>query len=223
MGLADRSCAAAGGVRSPAGVTTPVLPGGSTVARAARGWGLGLPALGGDPGWCDDPSAALAWQQAATGVGILTGVHLDVEFWAHPRWHDDPTGVASGYLRLVAALEEQTSLECDVPWWLHRYRDAADEPLDVAVDIARPMLDAGVRRDRGPRPQRMAVGAGGRHRRMSQADTATRAALPRPSTLTVARTSPSRTPSSSALAWSCGRNQLSMPQLICQLWSEQRR
>ena len=58
---------------------------------------------------------------------------------------------------------------------------------------------------------------------LSPGVTATMAALPRPSTLTVATTVPRWTAFSSASASSCGRNQLSMPQRICQYRSSQRR
>ena len=44
-----------------------------SVSKAARGTGIRLHALGGDPGWIDDPAAALAWQEAALSTGLFTG------------------------------------------------------------------------------------------------------------------------------------------------------
>ena len=50
------------------------------LARAAHGRGIRLAALGGDPGWLDDPAAvATEWLTPALGTGLFDGVHLDIE------------------------------------------------------------------------------------------------------------------------------------------------
>ena len=103
------------------------------VAEAAQGRGIGLYALGGDPGWCDEPQTAVRWQRAALQVGIFARIHLDVEFWLLPAWHSDPARTAGRFLALLDQLEEGGAVDCDIPWWLHRYRTTDGVPLDQAV------------------------------------------------------------------------------------------
>ena len=106
-----------------------------SVSKAARGTGIRLHALGGDPGWIDDPAAALAWQEAALSTGLFTGSHVDVEPWGHPAWDTDRAGTVARYLDLLGALEASTALpvEADVAFWLHTVGTDEGRSLDAAV------------------------------------------------------------------------------------------
>ena len=103
------------------------------LARAARGWGIALQALGDDSAWVDDPDAAVAWQQRAQRLGVFSGTHLDVEFWTRADFAHDPAGVTGRFVQVLARLRAAGPVECDVPWWLHEHRDHDGRRLDVAV------------------------------------------------------------------------------------------
>ncbi|NUR07183.1 MAG: hypothetical protein HOQ22_03130 [Nocardioidaceae bacterium] len=97
--------------------------------------GIRLQALGGDPGWVDDPAAAVAWEEAAVSTGLFSGVHVDVEPWQHPRWGSDQAAVVRGYLDTLQRLEDATTLpvDADVSFWLWTVHDDTGRPLDAAV------------------------------------------------------------------------------------------
>jgi hypothetical protein len=119
----------------------PALPSSSrltwvrSVAKLAGPAGIRLQALGGDPGWIDDPAAAVAWQDAALSTGLFSGVHVDIEPWQRPDWNTDQAGVLAGYLATYDRLQAATTLplEADVPFWLWTLSAADGSPVDAAV------------------------------------------------------------------------------------------
>lgn len=148
----------------------------STLAVPA---GIRLQALGGDPGWIDDPTAAVAWQDAALSTGLFSGVHVDIEPWQRGDWNTDQARVVAGYLDTYDRLQAATTLplEADVPFWLWTLNAADGSAVDAAVlarvdkvtvmsyrntvtgadsitDIAARTLDAGVS---AGKPVRLAV------------------------------------------------------------------
>lgn len=106
-----------------------------SVAKLAGPAGIRLQALGGDPGWIDDPGAAVAWQDAALSTGLFSGVHVDVEPWQRPDWNTDQAGAIAGYLATYNRLQAATTLplEADVPFWLWTLTAADGTPVDAAV------------------------------------------------------------------------------------------
>lgn len=114
---------------------SPVLDWYADLRRRADAAGLRVHALGGDPGWVDEPSAALAWQRQAVATGLFDGVHVDVEPWLHPHWSTDRDAVVRRYLQVLGLLAADTSLpfEADVAFWLHELTTPAGVRLDEAV------------------------------------------------------------------------------------------
>ncbi|MGH3362342.1 MAG: hypothetical protein ACRDOM_07765 [Nocardioides sp.] len=98
--------------------------------------GIRIHALGSDPGWLTDPSAALAWQDAALATGFFDGTHLDVEPWVQPGWANKAkrTRLISRYVDLLDRLTRASDLpvEADIPFWFGEHTHAR-QPLDVAV------------------------------------------------------------------------------------------
>jgi hypothetical protein len=150
-----------------------------SVSKLAVPAGIRLQALGGDPGWIDDPAAAVAWQDAALSTGLFSGVHVDIEPWQRGDWNTDRARVVTGYLDTCDRLQAATTLplEADVPFWLWTLNNADGTAVDAAVlarvdkatvmsyrntvtgadsitDIAARTLDAGVS---AGKPVRLAV------------------------------------------------------------------
>ncbi|UJP39644.1 hypothetical protein [Cellulomonas palmilytica] len=102
-------------------------------ARALRAAGVAVGALGGDPGWLDQPALAATWAGAAlrSAGGALDAVQLDVEPWTLPAWQTDPAPGARAWLGVLdatrAALPPGVVLGADTPWWLTTV-PAPDEP-----------------------------------------------------------------------------------------------
>lgn len=115
-------------VHVPVGVGThPDLPDLVRLARAAHGRGMRVAAVGGDPGWLDDPAAVVTeWLATALGTGLFDGVHLDIE--------PDLTGrpVVDRFAAVVRAVAESVPsdipLEADVRFW---YPDVAAGGRDL--------------------------------------------------------------------------------------------
>ena len=105
------------------------------VSKLAVPAGIQLQALGGDPGWVDDPAAAVAWQDAALSTGLFSGVHVDIEPWQRADWSTDQARVLAGYLDTYDRLQAATALplEADVPFWLWTLATADGTPVDAAV------------------------------------------------------------------------------------------
>ena len=105
------------------------------VSKLAVPAGIRLQALGGDPGWIDDPAAAVAWQDAALSTGLFAGVHVDIEPWQRADWNTDQARVVAGYLATYDRLQAATMLplEADVPFWLWTLTAADGTAVDAAV------------------------------------------------------------------------------------------
>ena len=106
-----------------------------SVSKLAAPAGIRLQALGGDPGWIDDPAAAVAWQDAALSTGLFSGVHVDLEPWQRADWNTDQARVVAGYLDSYDRLQAATALplEADVPFWLWTLSTADGTAVDAAV------------------------------------------------------------------------------------------
>lgn len=89
-----------------------------TLADAA---GLRVDALGGDPGWVDNPSAVVrTWLRPALATGLFTGVHIDMEPYNTPAWTTNRRAVVKRYLATLDAFRAaagSTPIEADIPFW----------------------------------------------------------------------------------------------------------
>ncbi len=99
---------------------------------AAHAVGIKVDALGGDPGWVDNPDWVLAhWLTPALSVVGFDGVHVDVEPYGNPSWVTDQGGTTTRYLQLLAALAAGSAqgggrpLEANVPFWFNTVPDGA--------------------------------------------------------------------------------------------------
>jgi hypothetical protein len=106
-----------------------------SVSKLAAPAGIRLQALGGEPGWIDDPAAAVAWERAALSTGLFSGVHADLEPWQHRAWDTDRAAVVRGYLDVLDRLQSASAvpLEADVSFWLWTLGTDDGTPLDAAV------------------------------------------------------------------------------------------
>ena len=102
--------------------------------------GISLAALGGDPAWTTQHTAALSWLRAVSATGLFDAVHVDVEPHALPEWGTDRARTAQQYVTLLAKLNAASTLrlEADVAFWygevlLPKKGNLADEVLR-AVD-----------------------------------------------------------------------------------------
>jgi hypothetical protein len=116
--------------------SSPLLPQVREIAQRATAAGIRVDALGGDPGWIDNPSWVVRyWLKPAMGTGLFTGVHVDVEPWTTSAWQTDRAGVAQRYLstlETIVAAAAPAPVEADVPFWFHEV-PAAGSTLDRAV------------------------------------------------------------------------------------------
>ncbi|WP_256842837.1 hypothetical protein [Ornithinimicrobium cryptoxanthini] len=127
-------------------VATPVRWGGTSRLSWVRdvhahlGGRVGLQALGGDPGWLDEPGEARTWLQTAQAAALFDGVHLDLEPWGHPGWDHDREDVVRRYLGLLEELVTASVLpvEVDVSFWLHQ----VEVPAEPGVPGRGRLLDA---------------------------------------------------------------------------------
>ncbi|SDO56322.1 hypothetical protein SAMN04489867_0036 [Pedococcus dokdonensis] len=96
------------------------------LAALAGATGLRLDALGGDPGWLDDPAAVVAeWLHPALATGLFDGVHLDIEPWTTPAWATDRERLVRRYLSTLDAVRAAAigvPVEVDVPFWFDQVR-----------------------------------------------------------------------------------------------------
>ena len=106
-----------------------------SVSKLAAPAGIRLQALGGVPGWIDDPAAAMTWQDAALSTGLFSGVHVDLEPWQRADWNTDQARVVAGYLDSYDRLQAATALpvEADVPFWLWTLSTDDGTAVDAAV------------------------------------------------------------------------------------------
>ncbi|MCW2867736.1 MAG: hypothetical protein JWR20_1924 [Marmoricola sp.] len=106
-----------------------------SVSERAHAVGIRVAALGGDPGWVDDPAAGVAWARSALATGLFDGLHVDVEPWVRADWTSRRAAVVDGYLEVLRRLQEASTLplEADVAFWLDTVATSAGGPLDDAV------------------------------------------------------------------------------------------
>jgi hypothetical protein len=85
--------------------------------------GIRLTALGGDPSWATDHTAALAWQRAVVSTKLFAGLHVDVEPYVTPGWTTDLGRTATAFLTMLDKLRTGSTLplEVDVPFWYGQY------------------------------------------------------------------------------------------------------
>ncbi|GAB3667792.1 hypothetical protein GCM10027596_37330 [Nocardioides korecus] len=119
----------------PALGSSPDLAWVRSVADRAHAVGIRVAALGGDPGWIDDPGAGVAWAQSAQATGLFDGLHVDVEPWVRADWTSNRTTVVTGYLEVLRRLQEVAAvpLEADVAFWLDTVTTSDGRALDDAV------------------------------------------------------------------------------------------
>ena len=106
-----------------------------SVTERAHAAGIRVAALGGDPGWIDDPAAGVAWAQSALATGLFDGLHVDVEPWVRADWTSDRAAVVTGYLEVLRRLQGAATLplEADVAFWLDTVGTPDGRALDDAV------------------------------------------------------------------------------------------
>ena len=83
--------------------------------------GLRVDALGGDPGWVDNPAWVVSnWLQPALATGLFTGVHVDIEPYTTAAWTKNRKAVIKRYLTSLDTLRTAaagTPVEADIPFW----------------------------------------------------------------------------------------------------------
>lgn len=111
-------------VAVPPNVTTSSqLPNLRTLSERARAAGIRVDALGGDPGWVDNPSWVVTyWLKPAKATGLFTGIHVDVEPYTTPAWTTSQATVVAKYLTLLDTLRANAggaAIEADIPFWFN--------------------------------------------------------------------------------------------------------
>jgi len=125
-------------VAVPADLTTsPQLPAVRALVAAATANGLRVDALGGDPGWVDQPTWAVDhWLRPTLATGLFSGVHVDVEPWATPAWTKKQATTVSRYLTLLDTLVGAAGprpVEADIPFWFDGVTAGRRSTLDREV------------------------------------------------------------------------------------------
>ncbi|WP_345508948.1 hypothetical protein [Terrabacter aeriphilus] len=103
--------------------TSAQLPNLRTLSERARAAGIRVDALGGDPGWVDNPSWVVTyWLKPARATGLFTGIHVDVEPYTTPAWTTSQATVVAKYLTLLDTLRANagsSAIEADIPFWFN--------------------------------------------------------------------------------------------------------
>jgi len=125
-------------VAVPPDVTTSsALPRLKELATSARAAGVRLDALGGDPGWVDEPQWAVDhWLRPAIATGLFAGIHVDIEPYTTSAWSTDQAGVVSRYLATLSRLRTAAGsrpLEADIPFWFHQVPAGSGSTLDREI------------------------------------------------------------------------------------------
>ncbi|NUO36767.1 MAG: hypothetical protein HOQ27_17130 [Dermatophilaceae bacterium] len=101
--------------------TSSQLPAIRTLADRAKAAGIRVDALGGDPGWVDNPTWVVTyWLKPAKSSGLFAGIHVDVEPYSTPAWTSNQPTVVSNYLTLLDKLKANAGtspVEADIPFW----------------------------------------------------------------------------------------------------------
>lgn len=103
--------------------SSPLLPQVRELSERAAAAGIRVDALGGDPGWVDNPGWVVRnWLKPAMGTGLFTGVHVDIEPWTTTAWQSDRDAVVGRYLSTLDTLVKAAApaaVEADIPFWFH--------------------------------------------------------------------------------------------------------
>ncbi|WP_020145354.1 hypothetical protein [Terracoccus sp. 273MFTsu3.1] len=106
--------------------TSSQLPNIKALSDRARAAGIRVDALGGDPGWVDNPTWVVTyWLKPAKSSGLFTGIHVDVEPYSTSAWGTDQQSVVSKYLTLLDKLKANAGtypIEADIPFWFNTIR-----------------------------------------------------------------------------------------------------
>ncbi|WP_323096665.1 hypothetical protein [Intrasporangium sp. YIM S08009] len=117
--------------------TSSQLPAVRALVAAATASGLRVDALGGDPGWVDQPTWALDhWLRPTLATGLFSGVHVDVEPWTTSAWTKKQGTTVSRYLTLLDTLVAAASprpVEADIPFWFDGVTAGKRSTLDREV------------------------------------------------------------------------------------------
>jgi hypothetical protein len=118
--------------------TSSQLPAIKTLADRAKAAGIRVDALGGDPGWVDNPSWVVTyWLKPARNSGLFTGIHVDVEPYSTPAWTTDQPAVVSKYLTLLDKLKANAGtipIEADIPFWFNTIAATASGGASSSLD-----------------------------------------------------------------------------------------
>ena len=118
--------------------TSSQLPAIKTLADRAKAAGIRVDALGGDPGWVDNPSWVVTyWLKPARNSGLFTGIHVDVEPYSTPAWTTDQPAVVSKYLTLLDKLKANAGtspIEADIPFWFNTIPATASGVASSSLD-----------------------------------------------------------------------------------------
>ena len=118
--------------------TSSQLPAIRSLVDRAKAAGIRVDALGGDPGWVDNPSWVVTyWLKPAKSSGLFTGIHVDVEPYSTPAWTTDQPTVVSKYLTLLDKLKANAGtspIEADIPFWFNTIRATASGGASSSLD-----------------------------------------------------------------------------------------
>ncbi len=118
--------------------TSSQLPAIKSLADRAKAAGIRVDALGGDPGWVDNPSWVVTyWLKPAKSSGLFTGIHVDVEPYSTPAWTSNQPTVVSKYLTLLDKLKANAGtspIEADIPFWFNTIPATASGGASSSLD-----------------------------------------------------------------------------------------
>ena len=118
--------------------TSSQLPRLRDLSSRARAAGMRVDALGGQPGWIDDPTWVVDhWLRPAIATGLFTGIHVDMEPYTTPSWTSDRAGVVNRYLSTLTALSAAAGpthpVEADIPFWFNQIPAGSGSTFDREI------------------------------------------------------------------------------------------
>lgn len=116
--------------------TSPKLAELQQLVALADAAGLRVDALGGDPGWVDNPAWVVTnWLRPTLATGLFTGLHVDIEPYTTPAWTKNRKAVITKYLATLDTLRTAaagTAIEADIPFWFDEVA-ANGSTLDLEI------------------------------------------------------------------------------------------